>query len=290
MCLVTARKTVFRKTSPYGPFAAVMLLASSSLMCAQSSQPSVCNMDSDGFCVAGTVQAAPVLSPVPQNKLQVESSPAPQNKLQVESSPAPQNKLQVEFRNDLLRIDAENATLRDTLKAVSARTGAEIQFPAGGLEERVFVHLGPASPRDVLSQLLNGVPFNYVILSSASEPSGITRLILSRASVDRENATSEAPALPANGSAATQLYGASFGVDPDAPAAELAPSQAPGATVAPGATPVANWIHTDGPKLSGEYLDQMQKNQIQQEQQQFAQEEQQQRQQRQQPSQNSPPQ
>lgn len=278
MCLVTARKTVFRQTSPYGPFAAVMLLASSSLMCAQSSQPSVCNMDSDGFCVAGTVQAAPVLSPVPQNKLQVESSPAPQNKLQVE------------FRNDLLRIDAENATLRDTLKAVSARTGAEIQFPAGGLEERIFVHLGPASPRDALSQLLNGVPFNYVILSSASEPSGITRLILSRASVDRESATSEAPALPANGSAATRLYGASFGVDPDAPAAELAPSQAPSATVAPGATPVANWIHTDGPKLSGEYLDQMQKSQIQQEQQQFAQEEQQQRQQQQQPSQNSPPQ
>ena len=237
-------------------------------------------MDSDGFCVTGAVQAAPLLSPVPQNKLQVESSPAPQNKLQVE------------FRNDLLRIDAENTTLRDTLKAVSARTGAEMEFPAGELEERIFAHLGPGPPRDVVTQLLNGAQFNYVILSSASEPGGITRLILSRASVGRESAPSEAPASPANESAATQLYGASFGVDPDAPAAEPVPSQAPGATAAPGASPAASWIHNDGPQLSGEYLDRMQKIQIQQEQQQFAQQAQQQRQQQQQeqPSQNSPPQ
>lgn len=237
-------------------------------------------MDSDGFCVTGAVRAAPLLSP------------APQNKLQVESSPAPQDKLQVEFRDNLLRIDAQNATLRDTLKAVSARTGAEMQFPAGGLEDRIFAHLGPASPRDVVSQLLNGVPFNYVILSSASEPAGITRLILSRTSVARESAVSETPAIAANESAAPQLYGAAFGVDPDAPAAEPVPSQPPGATAEPSASPAASWIHNDGPKLSGEDLDRMQKAQIQQQQQQFAQQVQQQHQQQQQeqPSQNSPPQ
>src|SRR5216683_1294008 len=276
MCLMTARKTDFRKTSSYGPFAAVMLLASSSLMCAQSSQPGVCNMDSDGFCVTGAVQAAPLLSP------------APQPKLQLESSPAPQNKLQVEFRGDLLRIDAENITLRDTLKAVSARTGAEMQFPAGELEDRIFVHLGPGSARDVVTQLLNGAPFNYVILSSASEPGGIMRVILSsRTGVNRESVTSEAPASPPNEAAVTQLYGSGFAVDPDAPAAEPVPSQA-----VTSASPAASWIHNDGPKLSGEYLDRMQKTQIQQEQQQFAQQAQQQREQQQQeqPSQTSPPQ
>src|ERR1700716_965128 len=195
MCLMTARRTDFRKTGSYGPFAAVMLLASSSLMCAQSSQPSACNLDSDGFCVTGAVQAAPLLSP------------APQNKLQLESSPAPHNKLQVEFRDDLLRINAENTTLRDTLKAVSARTGAEMQFPAGELEERIFVHLGPGSAREVVTQLLNGTAFNYVILSSASEPGGLMRVILSRRTgVNRENVASEAPAIPANESAAPQLY------------------------------------------------------------------------------------
>ncbi len=233
-------------------------------------------MDSDGFCVTGAVQAAPLLSP------------APQPKLQLESSPAPQNKLQVEFRGDLLRIDAENTTLRDALKAVSARTGAEMQFPAGELEDRIFVHLGPGSARDVVTQLLNGAPFNYMILSSASEPGGIMRVILSsRTGVNRESVTSEAPASLPNEAAVTQLYGSGFAVDPDAPAAEPVPSQA-----VTSASPAASWIHNDGPKLSGEYLDRMQKTQIQQEQQQFAQQAQQQREQQQQeqPSQTSPPQ
>jgi hypothetical protein len=266
------------KRSPVRPFATLMLLASSSLMCAQSSQPSACNIDSDGFCVTGTVQAAPPLSPTPP-------SPPPQNDAQSASSPSPQSKLQVEFNRGMLRIDAENATLRDTLKIISARTGAEIQFPAGSMEERIFAHMGPASPRDVVSRLLNGVPFNYVILSSSSEPSGITRLILSRASVDREGAASEATTLPANQSDPTQLYGASFSADPNAPAVDPVPSQALSTTDAPAETPAASWIHTDGPKLSGEYLDQMQKMQIQQEQQQLSQQQQQHQQQQQPPQQ-----
>jgi hypothetical protein len=237
-----------------------MLLASS-LMWAQSSQPSVCHMDSDGFCVPGAAQAAPTRDGAPQQK-QLELSTALQNKLQPQSSPALQNKLQVEFRNHQLRIDAENTTLRDTLKAISARTGAEMQFPAVELGERIFVHLGPGSARDVITQLLNGSQFNYVILSLPSDPGGITRLILSRASSAGERASSDAPALPVSDSAENQLYGAGFGVDPDAPA-EPVPSAA-----APGASPATSAPRSDGAKLSGEDLDRMQKMQIQQEQQQ----------------------
>src|ERR1700721_120016 len=225
MCLLTARKTVFQKTREYRSLAVVMLL-SSSLMCAQSSQPSVCNMDSDGFCVQGAAQAASIGNFAPQQR-------------QLELSPALQNKLQVEFRNHQLRIDADNATLRDTLKAISARTGAEMQFPAVELGERIFVHLGPGSARDVITQLLNGSQFNYVILSFDSDPGGITRLILSRASSAGERASSDAPALPVSDSAENQLYGAGFGVDPDAPA-EPVPSQPTGAAAASG-----------GAKLSG---------------------------------------
>jgi hypothetical protein len=245
-----------------------MLLASS-LMWAQSSQPSVCHMDSDGFCVPGAAQAAPTRDGAPQQK-QLELSPALQNKLQPQSSPALQNKLQVEFRNHQLRIDAENTTLRDTLKAISARTGAEMQFPAVELGERIFVHLGPGSARDVITQLLNGSQFNYVILSLASDPGGITRLILSRASSAGERASSDAPALPVSDSAENQLYGAGFGVDPDAPA-EPVPSQPTGAAAAPGASPLTSAPHGDGARLSGEDLDRMQKMQIQQEQQQLRQ-------------------
>jgi hypothetical protein len=224
-------------------------------------------MDSDGFCVQGAAQAAPIGNLAPQQK-QLELSPALQNKIQPQSSPALQNKLQVEFRNHQLRIDAENATLRDTLKAISARTGAEVQFPAVELGERIFVHLGPGSARDVITQLLNGSQFNYVILSLASDPGGITRLILSGASSAGERATSDAPALPVSDSAENQLYGAGFGVDPDAPAE---PSQQTGAAAAPGASPATSAPHSDGAKLSGEDLDRMQKMQIQQEQQQLRQ-------------------
>ena len=206
------------------------------------------------FCVQGAAQAAPIGNLAPQQK-------------QLELSPALQNKLQVEFRNHQLRIDAENTTLRDTLKAISARTGAEVQFPAVELGERIFVHLGPGSARDVITQLLNGSQFNYVILSLPSDPGGITRLILSRASSAGERASPDAPALPVSDSAENQLYGAGFGVDPDAPA-EPVPSQQTGAAAALGASPLSSAPHSDGVKLSGEELDRMQKMQIQQEQQQ----------------------
>jgi hypothetical protein len=268
MYLATRRKPVLRKTSL--SFAAVVLLVFSNLLYAQNSEPSACNMDSDGFCITGAVQDTPLSSPTRRNLQPVELNPV-------------QNKLQVEFHNDLLRIDAENVTLGDTLKVVSARTGAVVQFPVGALGERIFVHLGPGAARDVVTQLLSGSHFNYVILSSASEPQGITRLILSRGVSTRESPTSDAPALLANDPQATQLYGSGFGEDSGA-AAE--PPQEPG----PAAAPVA--MHADGSKLSGEDLDRMQKLQIQQEQQQFAIQLQQQRaqQQQEQPSQNSPPQ
>ena len=61
-----------------------------------------------------------------------------------------------------------------------------------------FCAPGPGAARDVVTQLLSGSHFNYVILSSASEPQGITRLMLSRGASTRESPTSDAPALPAN--------------------------------------------------------------------------------------------
>jgi hypothetical protein len=245
MYVIRARTHFFRNTSGYPSFLAVILLFSACLVCAQNSQPNACHVDSDGFCLAETVEATPVVRP------------------------APESKVKVEFLNDRLRLDAENITLRDALKAVSARTGAEIQFPAGALGEHIFVHLGPGTPRDVVTQLLTGSQFNYVILSSPSEPAGVVRVILSRSGSDHA-ATSEARKSAAVDPALPQLYGSGFGEDPDAPVAEAVPSQEP-ITVAPIASQAAaGFLHPDGSKLSGEELDRIQKMQIQQEQQQFA--------------------
>src|SRR5258708_22109099 len=242
MYLGIPQKALCRKTSTHRAIAASILLSTSSLMCAQTAQPSVCNIDSDGFCISGAVHTAPLLTAVPQKKAPVELMPVLQPKTQIQLRPALQSKLRVDFRNDSLRIDAENITLREALKEVSARTGAEIEFPAGELNERIFVHVGPGSCREVVAQLLNGSPFNYVILSSPSEPRGIARLILSSARSAHESTNSEAPVLPKNDVAATQLYGAAFGADADAPA-EVLPSEKTAAIA--GANPSANWAQHD---------------------------------------------
>ena len=51
-----------------------------------------------------------------------------------------------------LTIDAENSTLADILSAVRETTGASIDMPGSASMERVFVHLGPGPPRDILSE------------------------------------------------------------------------------------------------------------------------------------------
>ncbi len=267
-------------TAAPGLSIAAIMLASSTFVCAQSSKPSECNLDSTGFCITESVSGLPLSHSTPQ--------PA-QHPNATRSS---QKKLNVEFQNGLLQIDAENVTFLETLKAVSVRTGAEVQFPVGALREPIFVHLGPGKPRDVLNQLLNGSPFNYIVLSSDSRPDEITRVILTRATSGTESAVAEPQAMPASESAMTQLYGAGFTDDPDAAPIETAPIQQPTATPNAAAGQTAAFLHPDGSKLSGEELDRLQKMQIQQEQQQFATELQQQREQQsqQQPSQSAPPQ
>ena len=76
----------------------------------------------------------------------------------------------VTYENGLLSITAQNATLGDILREVRKLTGATIDVPPAGANERVVVQLGPGAPRDVLATLLNGTSFNYVMLGSASDP------------------------------------------------------------------------------------------------------------------------
>jgi len=77
-----------------------------------------------------------------------------------------------------LTIDTENSTLSDILLAVRSRTGASIEMPPSTADERVAIHLGPAPIRDVLSSLLYGTDFNYVIQSSDDDENGLEKVIL----------------------------------------------------------------------------------------------------------------
>ena len=245
-------------------------------MVGQNPQVNACHMDSTGFCITTEVSNSPAWAPNPGTNLAVDSTSIPKDKLAVAAQPAVLPKLEVEFRNGLLRIVAENVSLRETLKAVSARIVAEVQLPVGALDDHVFVHLGPGTPQEVVPQLLKGSNLNYVMLSSNSEPGGMTRLILTRTMPDSNSAGSTVLSSTNDGSTAAETYGA-FEIDADNSSLGPTSSQPP-TTDGQSATPMPSWVHHDGAVLSGEQLDQMQKAQIQLEQQQFDQQLQQERQ------------
>jgi len=84
----------------------------------------------------------------------------------------------VTYQNGMLAIAAQNATLGEILRDVRQLTGATIDIPPGGANDRVVVQLGPGTPRDVLVALLNGTSFNYVMLGSPSDPKAVASVVL----------------------------------------------------------------------------------------------------------------
>jgi hypothetical protein len=97
---------------------------------------------------------------------------------------------QVVFHNGQLSITAQNSTLGDILRAVRNQTGAAVEVPANATE-RVAGNFGPGPARDVMSSLLNGSHFNYVLLGSATNPDALDRVILIVKSSSAEPAAPE---------------------------------------------------------------------------------------------------
>jgi hypothetical protein len=157
---------------------------------------------------------------------------------------------QVTFRNGRLTIVSFNASLGDILRAVSARTGATLELPNSELSETVVVHLGPGPTREVLSELLNGTRFNYVMLASPSDPNVLQRLVLTnRGEVPSGAVVASAPPAAA-GPGESVLYGQGFSVDPNDPEAQAAD---------PSENAADAWS-----QKQGAVLDQLQKQQLKQ--------------------------
>jgi hypothetical protein len=123
---------------------------------------------------AETAGVRPASSPVLVNT----NYPSQTAHLSVPVQPA-QPPLEVSFKNGLLSISSDKANLSEVLFAVHQRTGAEIAIPAGAELEKVVAELGPAPAPEVLAHLLNGSKFNFLILSSSSDPRSLDRVILS---------------------------------------------------------------------------------------------------------------
>lgn len=147
-------------------------------------------------CAASsTAQKHPAKKPDTTKQEAVVQPVVPPKPLTLEQMPA--TPPQVTYQNGLLTIVAQNSTLGDILRAVHARTGASVDVPANATE-RVVGRIGPAPARDVIASLLNGSHFNYVMLGSASDGSGIGQLILTpKQMTDTTTAQNATPNQPA---------------------------------------------------------------------------------------------
>lgn len=90
----------------------------------------------------------------------------------------PEPELIVSYRDGLLGIRANKATLSEVLTAIQQRTGADISSAPGAEQERVVAAIDPAPAPEVLARLLNGSKFNFLIVSAESDARKLERVIL----------------------------------------------------------------------------------------------------------------
>lgn len=133
------------------------------------------------LCVGQEVTAPPSIG----NGQAVPGSPATPLLMQQ----APPNPPKVTCKGDQLTVVADNSTLGSVLAAIRSCTGVQIDIPEGAGNSRTFDQLGPGPARQVLTSLLNGTDFNYVIESSAADPQKVENvLILARTTEKPANA------------------------------------------------------------------------------------------------------
>jgi hypothetical protein len=101
--------------------------------------------------------------------------PAPHPSVAPVEKPPPD----IRYDRGLLTIVASNSSLAEILNGVRSQMGAAVEFPATAANERATVKLGPAPPASVLTSLLHGAPFDYVIVGSG-QGSGIHLLLIER--------------------------------------------------------------------------------------------------------------
>jgi len=80
----------------------------------------------------------------------------------------------VTFVKGQLTIQAQNSTLLQILQAITAQTGMKVHGSPG--DHRIFGIYGPGAPRAVLSELLSGFSFNYLLVGTA--PNGAPQQLI----------------------------------------------------------------------------------------------------------------
>jgi hypothetical protein len=164
--------------------------------------------------------------------------PLPLSTAQASARPS----LEVSFKDGLLAIRSNKASLSEVLYAVHQRTGADIAMPAGVEQERVAADIGPGPAAEVLAHLLNGSRFNFLIVNSASDARVLDRVILSpRGEGAMARASAPVEADDTNADEPTQPQAAPEPTPPPSPA------PAPARQLAPITPPDANPRENDPP-------------------------------------------
>jgi hypothetical protein len=125
--------------------------------------------------------------------------------------PAPK-KVEISFQDGRLRLVSNKASLAEVLNEIRAQLNADIVVPAGAEQEVVAVALGPSTPRDVISKLLDGSRYNFIIVGTDADANQVERVVLSPKNVIAESAI--APPTPV---ADTEGGDRSAGVPPPIP-------------------------------------------------------------------------
>lgn len=125
---------------------------------------------------ASTPSITEVSSSSPQSHAGLVAANYTTSRERIQADPA--RPLDVTFRDGLLTIHSNKATLAQVLYAVQQRTGADISTPGGTEQEKVVADIGPGPAQEVLAHLLNGSHFNFLILNAASDPNRLDRVIL----------------------------------------------------------------------------------------------------------------
>ena len=107
---------------------------------------------------------------------------------------------------DQLTVVADNSTLESVLAAIRSCTGVKIDIPAEATNSRTFDKLGPGPAREILTSLLSGTDFNYVIESSASDPQKVEGVLLLAKSSETPAGTADDSFVKTPGRSAWKLF------------------------------------------------------------------------------------
>jgi hypothetical protein len=144
------------------------VLAISSFAHAQATPAPARNSVRNDKPPASAVNPSTPTPAVPQSVVPDAAAPTPPTAEQTPPQPPV-----VTWDGNLLTIDAENSTLAAVLVALRTQTGASIEIPSAASRERVFVHLGPGQVRDIISSLLYGTEFDYIVETSDDDPDAL---------------------------------------------------------------------------------------------------------------------